>query len=273
LAADLHAHSRVSDGCLSPAELVELARQRDLATLALSDHDTMQGVAEAISRGQQIGVRVLPAVEISCEEGDAEYHLLGYCLDRDNEPLRLRLAGLRRSREQRAERIVAQLESVGVGIELARVREIAESGAIGRPHVARALVEAGYAQNVREAFALWLVRGQPGYVPREKISVAEAIVLIHGAQGVAVWAHPGQEIQQLAKLDWLMALGLDGIEVYHPDHHRQLRAYLERLAQSNQLLITGGSDFHCPGESADLGSYTVSEAAVERLMERAERHA
>lgn len=270
MAADLHVHSTVSDGCLSPCELVDLAKQKGLSAIALTDHDSTEGVAEAENRGRDMGLTVIPGVEISCEADDCEYHILGYGIDLADLPLLDRLARLRESRHRRLEQIVSRLAAHGINLDLQRVREIAGSGAVGRPHVAEALIERGYADSRAQAFQRHLNRGRPGYVPREKILPREAIDLIRAAGGVAVWAHPGWQLQSAALAE-LVGYGLWGIEVWHPDHSPQRVRSLLDLVVPQGLHLTGGSDFHCAGAGCGLGGCTATDAALAVLQEAVRR--
>ncbi|HXZ85305.1 MAG TPA: PHP domain-containing protein [Myxococcota bacterium] len=249
---DFHTHTRVSDGSLSPAELVQRAAHNRLCGLALTDHDTVDGVAEARAEGERAGVEVLAGIELSVNEanGARAMHVLGLGLDHGDPALRARLAQLRASRETRAARIVAHLRAAGIELELSAVEAQAGGGSIGRPHVARALVELGAARDVEDAFARYLRRGRPAYEPNAPLSAREAIELVHAAGGVAVLAHPplsagidapgGLE----AFVERLLPLGLDGLEVWHPNHKPTQVRRLRRLAQAHGLLETGGSDFH-----------------------------
>jgi hypothetical protein len=265
MAADLHVHSTASDGCLAPAELVDLAKSQGLTALAVTDHDTTEGVAPAARRGDDIGVLVVSGVEISCAQSGEEYHLLGYRLDTAYPPLVDRLARLRDSRERRLEQIVARLAAEGVHVEAARIRQLAGHGSVGRPHVADALIERGYVQNRLQAFQYYLAKGRPGYVPREKVRPEEAIAVIRAARGVAVWAHPGNLASPEA-LTELQAKGLWGIEVWHPDHSDQQVRKLLPMAEQFGLYATGGSDYHCDAAGGGLGCRTTSDYVLSALL-------
>lgn len=267
MAADLHIHSTASDGCSHPVQLVDLANSRGLSALAITDHDTTQGVLPAVARGQEIGLLVLPGVEISCEDdAGREMHILGYGIDPNHQGLADRLTALRDSRRRRLEQIVQRLRSVNIHLSLDRIQAIAGDGSVGRPHVADAMVERGYVNNRVQAFQGYLAKGRPGYVPREKTSPSAAIALIASAAGVAIWAHP--ECSGLAdRLPSLVHSGLAGIEVWHPDHSEQQVCQLLQLARLQQLLVTGGSDFHCTGSGSPLGSYVTPDWAVQNLLQ------
>ena len=246
---DLHTHSTASDGTFSPEALVELAAEKGISAIALTDHDTVAGVAPAQARGKALGVEVVPAVELGASwDGVGEIHLLGYFIDIKNKTLRDRLAWLRDHRRSRGRKIVERLKEMGVSISVEQVEDIAQGESVGRPHIARALVKNGHVASMAEAFERYLKSNRPAYVKREQLGAAGAIRLVQEAGGVAVLAHPftlkgtGGELPQV--LQSLMALGLEGIEVYYSQHtSEQVRQY-EELARRFGLLMTAGSDFH-----------------------------
>jgi 3',5'-nucleoside bisphosphate phosphatase len=248
---DFHTHTCVSDGSLTPTELVRRAEANRVIGFAVTDHDTVDGIAEARAEGERRGIEVLGGIELSVSEADGSraMHILGLGLD-DPTPLRARLEALRRSREERAARIVAHLQRNGIALELSAVESQAAGGAIGRPHVARALVELGAVRDVDEAFTRWLRRGRPAFEPNAQLSAREAIEMVHEAGGVAVLAHPplssGVDSPGglVAFVERLVPLGLDGLEVWHPSHKPTVARRLRRIAAANGLLETGGSDFH-----------------------------
>jgi predicted metal-dependent phosphoesterase TrpH len=186
---DLHAHSTASDGALPPAEGVAAAHAAGLAAFALTDHDTLAGIAEAQAAADACGLRLIAGVELSVHHHDDELHLLGLHI-RDVDALQARLETFRDFRRTRAERMVAQLNAAGVPLTFDAVLAQADGAAIGRPHVARALVAAGFVKDVREAFDKWLAAGRPGYADKERLAVADGIAMIHEAGGIAVLAHP-----------------------------------------------------------------------------------
>ena len=271
---DLHAHTVVSDGTLTPADLVLLARRSGLAAVAVTDHDHLGGLAEARAAGEREGVEVVAGVELSVTHPAGDVHLLGYLVDDQDAALLGRLERLRDARAQRAQRIVARLQELGVPLtveDLAREAMAGGGGAVGRPHVARALVARGFASNIQDAFDQWLADGRPAAVPKEKLTAREAIDLVRGAGGVAVLAHAvtlpedAREpiVRELAKL------GLGGVEVDYPKHDAALRAKLRALADELGLVATGGSDYHGANKpDVGLGMVDVDYAVVDALRGR-----
>ena len=239
---DLHMHSTASDGSRSPAEVVRAAKRASLVAIALTDHDTVAGLGEAREVGAELGVRVVNGVELSAVEGQTETHLLGLHL-RDAAVLEQRLGDLREMRGRRAARIVELLQSQGVQVTLDDVLLQAGSGAIGRPHVARALVADGWAIDVRDAFDRYLGAGRPAFVAKDQLGMREAIAMVHAAGGLAILAHPGSSGTR-ERIEPLVALGLDGVEVKHPSHSPQDVARLRACVDQLGLIASGGSDWH-----------------------------
>lgn len=271
---DLHAHTVVSDGTLAPADLVALARRTGLAALAVTDHDHLGGVAEAREAGARLGVEVVAGVELSVAHASGDVHLLGYLVDEQDAALLGRLERLRDARAQRAVRIVERLQAAGVPVTLADLAQEAplQGGAVGRPHVARALVRRGHAASIQDAFDRYLADGRPGAVPKEKLSARDAIALVRGAGGVAVLAHPVTlpEAAREPLLRELAALGLGGVEVDYPKHDDALRARLRGLAEELGLVATGGSDYHGANKpDVALGMVDVDYAVLDALRRRA----
>jgi 3',5'-nucleoside bisphosphate phosphatase len=239
---DLHMHSTASDGSRSPAEVVRAAKRASLAAIALTDHDTVAGLAEAFAVGTELGIRVVNGVELSAVEGDTETHLLGLHLT-DTAVLERGLGELREMRGRRAARIVELLQSQGVQVTLDDVMLQAGAGAIGRPHVARALVADGWATDVRDAFDRYLGAGRPAYVAKDQLKMREAIAMVHAAGGLAILAHPGSGGTR-ERIEPLVALGLDGVEVKHPSHSPQDVARLRACVDQLGMIPSGGSDWH-----------------------------
>ncbi|MCP9471573.1 MAG: PHP domain-containing protein [Nitrospira sp.] len=245
---DLHLHTTHSDGSFTPAEVIALAHEAGVTAAAITDHDITSGIPEATRTGRERGIDVIPGVEISSLFGDAELHVLGYFLDWQDETLNRRLAALRESRHRRNPKIIERLQAAGIDITYDEVRAIAGTDSVGRPHIARVLIDKRVVASAQEAFDLWLAEGRPAYVPRELPAPAEAIRWIKDAKGLAVLAHPTwikapeSALPDLARR--LKADGLAGVEVYYSTHTpRQTREYLA-LAKQLDLLVTGGSDFH-----------------------------
>ena len=263
---DLHSHSTASDGALPPAAVVEEARRKGLTALALTDHDTVAGLAEARLAGEQLGVRIVPGIELSAVEGDVETHLLGLHL-RDVETMEAQLLALRDMRRVRAERMVERLNALGVKVTMDAVLANAAGGAIGRPHVARAVVAAGGAGDMREAFDRYLGNGRPAYVGKDRLAMADAIRMVHDAGGIAVLAHPGETATR-ERLAALAKLGLDGCEVRHPSHSEEAMGRIGRLVEELGLLPSGGSDWHGTYDGwRTLGVMQVPEEWFERQVD------
>jgi predicted metal-dependent phosphoesterase TrpH len=239
---DLHAHSTASDGSRAPADVVREAKRIGLAAIALTDHDTVAGIAEATAMAEELGMRVVPGVELSAVEGDVETHILGLHLS-DTRELEAKLVALREMRRTRAERMVERLNELGVRIDFASVLEQAAGGAIGRPHVARAMIAEGWAVDFRDAFDRYLGNGRPAYVTKERLVVSEATSLIHRAGGLAVLAHPSHSGTK-ERIAAFVEQGMDGIEVRHPSHSAEDTARLAALVEHFSLVPSGGSDWH-----------------------------
>ena len=269
---DLHTHSTYSDGLLSPAMLVEEAASRGVRILALTDHDTVAGIGEARAAGNRLRVEIIPGVELSAALPNVgEVHLLGYFVDVDDPALLEQLAGYAHARTERMERMVERLNRIGAPVALERVREIAGHGTVGRPHLGRALVEAGYATDLSDAFARYIGGGKPAFVPRPRVDPRDAIALVRAAGGVPVLAHPFSTGGVESVLDRLVPAGLAGIEVDYGEYDSQDREILRQIAARRGLIATGGSDYHGPDLRAarELGSAPVPLVAVAALREAA----
>ncbi|MGH2471987.1 MAG: PHP domain-containing protein [Candidatus Limnocylindria bacterium] len=268
-AIDLHTHSLRSDGALSPADLVRRAAARGVKVQALSDHDTLAGVAEAAATGGDLGVRIIPATELNTESEWGDAHVLGYFVDPEDSELEERLRWLRSNRGRRIELMVEKLNALGYAVDLARVLEIAQGGALGRPHLAQALFEKGYVSTYDEAFDTLIAKDSSAYVPRVGLDPIEAVTLVRTHGGVPSLAHPGTVIGLDAVLPKLVAAGLAGIEAYYGDHSPEMTARCLALAREHGLVPTGGSDFHGRGEhGADIGGVFVPPETVELLEAR-----
>lgn len=274
---DLHVHSTASDGTLLPSEVVAAAAQAGLDVVALTDHDTLAGWDEAFA-ACPAGLTVVPGLELSCiyarrGQRPISVHLLGYLVDPDHGGLATELARLQAERRRRGERIVEKLVVAGFPISWKRVQEFADGGSVGRPHIGRALVEAGVVPSVDEAFVTLLAAAGPYYVPKADIDAVAGVRLITAAGGVSVFAHPaagrrGRVVDESA-IAALSAAGLAGVEVDHPDHLPAERDSLRALAAALGLVATGSSDFHGANKVNQLGECTTSPSAFDKLMAEA----
>ncbi len=264
---DLHIHTTASDGVFSPTEIVHLALERELAAIAITDHDTTAGIAEALAAAYGSGMEVVPGVELSSEGEWGDLHILGLYVDSQNGPLQKRLGELRAWRAARAQKMVERLAALGMPLEWEDVVRLSGDAAVGRLHIARALVQRGYVADIGTAFQRYIGWGKPAYVPRARLSPAEAIDLIRGAGGVAILAHPAAS-GVMPHIPTLVSLGLQGIEVWYPVHSPQDVETLLRIARRYRLLVTGGSDFHNfeANEGAPIGSVTVPLRFLRRIQ-------
>lgn len=271
MAVDLHLHSSASDGTLTPADIVKRAHAQGLSAIALTDHDTVAGIEEALKTGDDLGITVIPGLEMSSEYGGKDVHILGYFIDCSSPRLLETLTVLRESRLQRAQTMVDKLAGLGLEIDYGEVCSLTQGGAIGRPHVAQILVRHGLVKDIGSAFELYIGRDGPGYVAKYVLNPADVIGLIHQAGGVTSLAHPGLSRVGEELLLALKAQGLDAVEVWHTDHSDAERdTYLE-LATRVGLLVTGGSDCHGFGKIRGyvLGSIDIPDTIIGPLKERA----
>ena len=248
---DLHTHSSASDGVLSPTELVHYARNAEIEVLALTDHDTLSGLAEALDEAEKVGLPFIPGVEISAEYSPGTMHVLGYFIDPAGSGLEDSLIWLREGRDARNLVILRKLSELGLPLDYDEVASLAKGESMGRPHIARAMVSHGYAASFEDAFERFLGKGAPAYAERPRMTPDASITHIRRAGGLPVLAHPqtlGLGDGQLADLVRELKLyGLAGIEVYYYEHSTRETKLYETLARENGLLMTGGSDFHGPG--------------------------
>ncbi|RJO62743.1 MAG: PHP domain-containing protein [Dehalococcoidia bacterium] len=266
---DLHVHTNASDGKYSPAELVKLAAQSGLGLLAITDHDTVSGIAPALEAAKAFpDLRIIPGAEISSYAPGSEVHVLGYFIDIGNSELLIQLAALGDSRQDRARAIVEKLRGLGLDINLARVQEIAGDGSIGRPHIAQALMEKGYVSSFQEVFTKYIGQGGPAYVERAKLTPDEAVELIIKSGGLPVLAHPSTINNAEAVVSRLAGRGLVGLEAYYKDYTDEQRRDMVSLAYRYKLLATGGSDFHGIDEATEvmLGDAGVPRTCGENLI-------
>lgn len=264
---DMHTHSTFSDGVHAPTVLVNMAKSKGLSGLALTDHDSMEGFSELQAAATDAGLQVITGVELSCEYNTRDLHVLGYGVDAANQQLQALLREFRQARERRGERIVEKLAEQGVRIEMARVMAKAGAGALGRPHIAEALVEAGYVVDHAQAFARYIGEGCPAYVDKFKMQPAQAIASIHAAGGLAFVAHPGYYMEDYNAFLRLLDEGFDGVEVFHPYHIPTVTTRLLGLARDRGLLISGGSDFHGFAGRDNMGEPALSFPLFERIRE------
>ncbi len=264
--ADLHLHSIFSDGQDEPAELVRKASQKGLSVISLTDHDTINGVSEAVKAGEEFKIEVIAGAELSTMFHNLDIHILGYFIDMENPGLNQALARFAEARRSRAEKMVKKLQAQGLSIEFEDVKKLAGKGRIGRPHLARALVQIGAVQSFDEAFHKFIGTHCQAYVHKYDIKPAEAVDLIHDAGGLAILAHPLTGREGETEVLEILESGLDGMEVIHPKLSPKDSERLRRIAEDRGILLTGGSDYH--GEShgpGALGECTVPVSYVQAL--------
>lgn len=266
---DLHTHSTCSDGALAPEEVVRIAAARGVRHLALTDHDTLAGVPAATAAAAEAGIELIPGIELTVWH-HREVHLLAYFVDARNVELLETTERQRKARIERVHLICARLAELGAPLDAEAVLASAD-GNVGRPHIARALVEAGHARTFDDAFRRFLGADASAYVAAERLEMADAIRIVHRAGGVAVIAHPGvegltEQVPEMARL------GLDGVESEHPAHCARTARRFRSLARAHNLLISGGSDFHAPNAKAEFGDFGIDEEGLNLLRARAEGH-
>ena len=265
---DLHLHTLASDGRLSPTELVKLTVRQGLNTVAITDHDTTEGLAEAFEAAKDFpGLRIIPGIELSADVPGDEVHVLGYFINPDDSELQSELQRFRAGRVDRAKTMVEKLAQLGIHVEWERVQHFAGDGAVGRPHIAMALVEAGYCQEPKDAFPEYLGRNGLAYVERVKLTPAEAVGMIRRAGGAAVLAHPAYMNDMEAGIASLSGIGLAGIEVHYAMYREDTIRQLARIARQYELIPCGGSDYHGMGNSDEClpGENGPTMEAVDRL--------
>lgn len=272
--ADLHLHTTASDGRLEPSKLVSLAARVGLDVIAVTDHDSVGGVAPAIAAAKAYpSLTVIPGVELSADVPRGEVHVLGYFIDYRDNNLTSTLDGLRDSRQGRALRMIAKLRDMGMEIQWQSVLELAQGGSVGRPHIAQALLGAGYVTSLAEAFDKYIGRNGPAYAEREKMTPAESVKLITSARGLPVLAHPA-DIEDLDKLiSELLKAGLVGMEVYYTKYNPKVIKRLLKIAQHYKIVTTGGTDYHHfeDGSETMMGEIQVPSQSVEQLLSLADK--
>ena len=272
---DLHSHSSRSDGTLGPAEVMVLAAQRDLAGVALTDHDTFDGLKEAAATADDLGLEFVPGIEFSAEYDGASLHILGYWVDPDDLEIEAELLRLTATRFRRGEMIVEKLRELGFDVSLERVLELAGGEAIARPHIAEALVEAGIVADEKEAFDRFISDEGMAYVPKHALPPLDALRLIGQAGGVCVLAHPGMwrgsDTVPDALIEEMATAGMVGIEVRHPDHDEEMRAKYAAMAERLDLVATAASDCHGERYGFRMGSERTDAETFAELKRRAGR--
>ena len=267
--ADLHTHTTFSDGVFSPYELIKKCKQKGLSIISITDHDSVEAFPDAIAYGKEFGVEVIPGVELSALVDDKDVHILGYFVDYTNPNLLEYLEFFRRERVKRAERIVAKLNNINVPLKLETVMERAGKGAVGRPHIASAMVEKGYIDSYQQAFERFIGNGGPAYEKKFQLTLTDAIKLISSSGGLSFLAHPGRYTTE-ELLQQTIRSGLDGIEVIHPSHQQSHTLYYRGVVNEYFLLESGGSDFHGGKKNDDevLGNYYIDEVLVNMMKHR-----
>jgi 3',5'-nucleoside bisphosphate phosphatase len=265
---DLHTHTRYSDGHYTPEELIIKAKENGIDVISITDHDTVDGISEAIEAGKKNGVEVIPGLEISSDIRDREVHLLAYFFDPLNKELEEYLKFFRAERIKRAVRIIEKLNALGLGLTIENVMEIAKNSAVGRPHIAKAMVKNGLVSNYFEAFSKYIGNGCPAYERKVHVSPRSAFKIISDAGGLSFIAHPGNLPDTI--MVELIEAGLDGIEVIHPSHLPHQVKHYRGIVNEYFLLESGGSDFH-GGERNDypnLGKFTVGYSKIEAMRKQ-----
>lgn len=262
-------HTIYSDGVLSPYELIKKCKQNGLSIISITDHDSVNSFPDAIEYGKEFGVEVIPGVELSALVEDKDVHVLGYFVDYTNTRLLEYLEFFRIERVKRAERIVAKLNSINVPLKFESVMERAGKGAVGRPHIASAMVEEGYIETYHQAFEKFIGNGGPAYEKKFQLTISDAIQLISSSGGLSFLAHPGRYTTE-ELLHHTIKSGLDGIEVIHPSHQPSHTAYYRGVVNEYFLLESGGSDFHGGKKNDDevLGNFYIDEDRVNMMKHR-----
>lgn len=265
---DLHIHTSFSDGLASPREVLEIVRKKQLSAFAICDHDNIGGYFEACGLKTIDDPELIPGVELSAGKDNDDIHILGYYFDPSSDALNSALDECRVRRNHRAEMMLMRLKDLGIVIPFESVQEIAGKSAIGRPHIADALLKVGAIGSYESAFGKYIGNNCRAYVPKQNITPEEAIGLIHDAGGLAFLAHPGIG-NAVSYLDEFVKMGLDGIEVYHPNHSNYLRLKFSALAESKNILIIGGSDYHGrEGRFGMIGSQSVPDELLIAMKEK-----
>jgi predicted metal-dependent phosphoesterase TrpH len=267
--ADLHTHTHHSDGTRPPKEVVDVALANGIEILAISDHDNLAAYYEIQPYASTQGVTLIPAIELSCGYGGVDVHILAYAFDAHDERIDKRLRGFREARQRRGLAMAERLQTLGYRIDPQRIDELAAGGAVGRPHVARALVEAGYVATVSDAFDRLLGTGKPAFVDKERFQIEEAIELIRSAGGVTSIAHPTLYPDHGRLVPLLLDAGIDAVEVLHPAVDENHRERYTNMARFRGKFTTGGSDDHGKVKTSEtLGTIKVPETMIGPILER-----
>jgi len=266
---DMHVHTNASDGTLTPKEVIDMAVKAGLKGIAITDHDTIAGLApaQAYLNDNPKLLELIPGIELNTELENEEIHILGYFINPANTLLNERLQAIHEARQARIEKMVLLLQHAGLTISLEEVISLAQGESIGRPHVARALIAHGYVKSIKEAFAQYIGRGKVGYVPRYKFTPSEAINLIKSAGGIAVLAHPGL-IRDMRIIKDIIKMGIEGLEVYYPEHNLEQEKFFAAMCNEYKIIQTGGSDYHGPGSEesrGNIGYSTISHAMLGQI--------
>ena len=269
--SDLHIHTTYSDGILSPTEVVKWAVKKNLTDIAITDHDTTEGIEEAIDASVPLDINVIPGIELSCLEQGQEVHMLGYFLDYKSPELKKFTQTLKMGRENRNIDILKKLKKMTIDISIEDVRAISKEGNMGRPHIAKALIKKGIVDTIEGAFNIYLGRGKPAYVERFKVSVKEGIDFIHSLGGVAVIAHPGL-VSDKKVLNYALKQNIDGIEAIHCKHTEEQIEYFTNLAKELNIIPTAGSDCHgyIDNGSPKLGEFFTNQDVSKLLQQKAD---
>ena len=276
MCVELHTHSVYSDGTAAPAELVQMAADRKLRGIALTDHDTVEGVQEAIDHGRNVGIPVVSGIEISTVHRQYSLHILGYGIDPNNRKLLDWLAGLQQGRTERNRKILKKLSGMGISITDQELQQVSGRGQAGRPHIARLLKDKGCVTSAQQAFKHYLGRNKPAWCSRSASRTSEVITILHQAGGLAVLAHPGTSAGDMKELPMLIRelaeRGLDGVEVFYPAHTGRIKKRLQLLAEKYNLLCTGGSDYHGDPHgrlfAGESGAVCPPDSIMVELLER-----
>lgn len=265
---DLHSHTNYSDGFNTPLELIDKAKTKGIDVLSITDHDNLAAIEQAAEYGKEVGIEIIPGVEISSDIMDREIHILGYFVEPGNFELERYLEFFRAERLKRADRIVKKLNLIGISLKLDDVLKIAKDSAVGRPHIAQAMVEGGFTNSYFEAFNKYIGNGCIAYEKKVHVSPRSAFKIISDSGGLSFIAHPGIMPEHILKE--LIESGVDGIEVVHPSHNAQLVKFYRGIVNEYFLLESGGSDYHGGKREDDnnFGKYYVSLSVVDAMRQR-----